>query len=87
MRLNLQLKENLHGGIFGAILTAGFGFSLLYFNNLPPGRALSNSSYDLLFLGKASVRPDDIVLVHMDDQSHLELKQPFNGSWDRDIYA
>jgi len=87
VRLNLQLKENLHGGIFGAILTAGFGFSLLYFNNLPPGRALSNSSYDLLFLGKASVRPDDIVLVHMDDQSHLELKQPFNGSWDRDIYA
>jgi len=87
VRLNLQLKENLRGGIFGAMLTAGLGFGLLYFDNLPPGRALINSSYDLLFLGKASVRADDIVLVHMDDKSHLELEQPFNGSWDRGIYA
>ena len=79
-----QLKPQGWGGPIGALLTALAGLTLY---QLPWGNGLENLSYDLLFLPRPVVPPDEAVVVYLDEDSHKELGQKFNQPWDRDLHA
>ncbi len=69
----------------GAVLAAVLGLVMLEVDILKP--KLVNPSYDLPFLGRPVPPPTEVVMVLMDENSHRELKQPFNTSWDRAIFG
>ncbi len=69
----------------GILLAAGLGLFLLAADNLQPN--LVNLSYDLPFRGRPVKVPDDVVMVWMDEDSHRELTQPRNDSWDRGLHG
>src|ERR1041385_1248390 len=48
---------------------------------------LVDPSYDLPFLKRPVVKPTEVVMVWMDEESHRDLGQPFNTSWDRGLHA
>ncbi len=60
------------------------GLALVLF---PLGDAIRRWSYDLLFLFRGSTSPEDVVIVYMDEQSHLILEQPYDRIWDRKLHA
>src|SRR2546430_8205584 len=74
------------GGGIGALLTVGIGLGLLLLN-LSLGEKLISLSYDLLFRNRPITRPSELVLVYLDDDSHRDLAQPYDGPWDRGLYA
>ncbi len=78
-----RLKKNWRAGIVGALLSAAAGWVLLN----PIGDKLRQWSYDLPFRVRGVVYPAEAALVYMDEQSHQDLKQPFNGPWDRSLHA
>ena len=69
----------------GTMLAIGLGVLLLEAGNLIP--KLVDPSYDVPFLGRPVQAPGDVVMVCLDEDSHRELNQPYNASWDRAIYA
>ena len=69
----------------GILLATGLGLLLLAADNLQPN--LVNLSYDLPFRGRPGQAPDDLVMVWMDEDSHRELTQPRNDSWDRGLHG
>jgi adenylate cyclase len=73
------------GGGIGALLTVGAGLILLLSNNL--GEKLIHLSYDLPFRRRPAQRPDELVIVYMDDASHEQLRQPYTDAWDRGLHA
>ncbi len=70
--------------IWGSVLVVGIG---LLFILLPLGNKLRYLSYDFLFLFQNQEPPADVVLVYMDEQSHHELEQPYDRTWDRRLHA
>ena len=48
---------------------------------------LVDPSYFIPFLGRPSKPPQEVVLVLLDEDSHRELNQPYNASWDRALFA
>lgn len=72
------------GGLVGALLAAGTGLALLY---LQFGLGLIHLSYDLPFAFRPSTRPDEVMMVYMDDESHDKLEQPRNEPWSRALHA
>ena len=80
-----RLKANW-AHILGALVTAALGLILVrsYYGL---GDKLIHLSYDYLFLFRPIHPPHELVLVYMDDASHADLGQPFNGSWDRGLHA
>ena len=82
----LKLKPNTVGGLIGALLAFLTGFSLLNVN-LPWGRSLLNSCYDLPFVFRPAQRPPEVVMVYLNDEAHQTLGQPSLAAWDRDIHA
>ena len=70
--------------VFGAVLVAGLGWSLLTF---PVGRALINASYASLLVLRGDLAAQDVVIVYMDEVSFEALKQPLNAPWDRALHA
>ena len=69
----------------GAAAAVLMGFILLVTTTINP--KLINPSYDLPFLKRPVVKPAEVVMVWLDDDSHRELNQPYNTSWDRGMYA
>lgn len=69
----------------GTVLAMGLGLLLLESDNLKP--KLVDPSYDLPFLGRPVQAPEEVVMVWLDEDSHRELNQPYNASWDRGLYA
>ncbi|MBI3881085.1 MAG: adenylate/guanylate cyclase domain-containing protein [Verrucomicrobia bacterium] len=68
----------------GAALLAVLGLALVWF---PIGDGLARLSYDLPFLFLTRERPNDVVLVYLDDESHAKLHQNFNQPWDRRLHS
>jgi len=79
-----RVRSNLlYGTIGGALVVAATLVTLA----LPVGNILRDFSYDASFWFRPIVVPDGVVLVYMDDKSHIELGQPWFRSWDRSIHA
>ncbi len=51
------------------------------------GQPLHEFSYDATYLVRPTVTPDDAVIVTMDLQSHIDLKQRPEGRWSRALHA
>jgi adenylate cyclase len=68
-----------------ASLTMLTGWVVLDWDVFKP--RIINPSYDLPFLNRSVIRPTEAVMVFLDDDSHRELGQPYNTSWDRSLYA
>ncbi|MBI3851441.1 MAG: adenylate/guanylate cyclase domain-containing protein [Verrucomicrobia bacterium] len=81
-----KLKQNWLGGGIGVLLAVGLGAGLLVFNS-SLGKKLKHLSYDLPFAIRPVAKPQAVVMVYMDDDSHKELNQPFNQPWDRSWHA
>lgn len=79
------LKSSRKGGVAGAFLSIGIGLILLWL----PLSHLANWSYDLPFnyIFKSEHVPDDVVIVYMDEPSHVALNQPHHEPWDRSLHA
>lgn len=66
------------------MLTAALGFALHYF---PFGRWFIHASYDVLLVARGEQAVSEAVIVYLDERSHLELHQPLNAPWDRNLHA
>ena len=72
------------GGVVGASLAVTAGLVLLY---VKFGLGLIHLSYDLPFAFRPRVQPAEVVMVYLDEDSHKNLKQPYNAPWDRALHA
>jgi len=79
-------RQTWLGGGLGALLAVTLGVGLLVFH-LTLGEKLIYLSYDLPFLHRPITKPNEAVLIYMDDDSHRELQQPYDGPWDRGLFA
>jgi len=70
-------------GLLGALLALGLAVTLLD----DAGKSLKALSYDLPHFIRGVTKPEEVVLVYIDDESHENLKQPRNRPWDRSLYA
>jgi len=82
--MTVKFNKGLAAAIFGAVLTAGLGWSLLAF---PFGRSLISSSYDWLLVLRGQVAAREAVVVYLDEISFQKLGQPLNAPWDRTLHA
>ena len=85
MNLTRQLKTLLIRYGIGAVLAVALGWLALSLG-IFQGWVL-NPSYDLPFLKRPVEKPTEAVMILLDDNSHRELGQPYNASWDRAVYA
>jgi adenylate cyclase len=92
------LSKTVRHQLIAGVLCAGFlAFAAWHLwrtdSPLTFGQRLQNESYDILHQVRLKLNPkanqkiDEIILVYMDDESHEQLKQPYNTSWDRALYA
>jgi adenylate cyclase len=79
----LRLKKNWRAAALGALFSAAAGWVLL----TPIGIKLVQWSYDLPFRARGVVNPTEAALVYMDEQSHLDLDQPYDKPWNRSLHA
>ncbi|MCX7872190.1 MAG: adenylate/guanylate cyclase domain-containing protein [Verrucomicrobiae bacterium] len=84
-------KEVLYrwfAALFGSFAAIVLGLGMLHPSNpLLFGESLIDSSYIYLFKFKKPVKPSEVVMVYMDDESHRELNQPYHMGWDRSVHA
>ena len=87
-----QIKTLLTRYGIGAVLAVTTGWLVLFLNTLAP--KIVNPSYDLPFincgvpfLGPKLTQPAEVTMVWLDEDSHSQLNQPYNTSWDRALYA
>src|SRR5688572_20304095 len=71
------------GAIIGGI-AAGLGFALVHFSF---GNPLKFASYDLLFALRPIIRPTEVLIIYMDEDSHTALNQSLTEPWDRNLHA
>jgi two-component system cell cycle sensor histidine kinase/response regulator CckA len=87
---NRKWLSQRRAGAVGCFLVLVLGLSLLTLD-LQPGMSLKFASYDSSYLwwSFTHTKPpqSDIVLVYLDEASHLDLQQPFNKPWNRAIHA
>jgi len=69
----------------GTVLAVALGWVVLAVETFKP--KLVNPSYDVPFFKRPIVKPAEVMMVLLDDDSHRELNQPYNTSWDRALYA
>lgn len=79
-------KQTWRGALFGALLTVTFGLLLLK-SDFQASEKLFHLSYNLPFLHRPVITPNEVVMVYMDDDSHRELQQPYDRPWDRAVHA
>src|SRR6266436_6416362 len=84
MKLSLTGNRTLAAAIFGAILSAGFGWSFFTHGY---GRPLITKSYELLLVWRGEVAAREAVIVSLDEVSFQKLEQPLNAPWDRALHA
>ncbi len=82
-----KLKQVWRGAAIGAVLATGLGVALLKYPDFPAAEKLSHLSYDLPFLLRAPIQPEDVVMVYMDDESYKELNQSYIQPWNRSYHA
>src|SRR5437899_50735 len=80
----LKFNKGMAAAIFGAVLTAGLGWSLFTF---PFGRSLVSTSYEWLLVSRGEVAAREAVIVYLDEISYEKLGQPLNAPWDRTLHA
>jgi len=85
MNKTRQIRKWLVRCGIGGALSIFLGGVFLISATLKP--KLIDPSYDLPFLKRPISRPNEAVMVWLDDDSHRELDQPYNTSWDRELYA
>jgi adenylate cyclase len=78
-----RVKKNWRAGLIGALLSAIAGLVLI----TDLGTTLHNWSYDLPFRLRGIVNPTGAAVIYMDEQSHNDLKQPYDKPWDRSLHA
>jgi len=71
-------------GAMGALFSVVSG---VFLHNPIWGAGLINRSYDYPFGIRPRVPVDDVVMVYLDDKSHENLHQPYDGAWDRRLHA
>ena len=79
-------KQTWRGALFGALLTVTLGLLLLK-SDFQASEKLFHLSYNIPFLHRVFIKPDEVVMVYMDDDSHRELQQPYDRPWDRAVHA
>jgi len=84
--LKNKLKLIWRGALFGALLTTTLGVLLLKYD-FQTSTKLIHLSYNLPFHHRPAIKPDEVVMVYMDDDSHRELQQPYDRPWDRGVHA
>lgn len=72
------------GPVIGAVLAILAG---ALFCNQFLGRSLLQASYGLPFLFRQPARPNDLVLLFMDEDSREELGVSWDQPWDRNLHA
>ncbi|MDB6033445.1 MAG: c-type lectin fold [Verrucomicrobiales bacterium] len=72
------------GALVGALVAIIAGFMFLWF---PQFDSLVNLSYDLGFLFRGVQKPDGVVIVYMDDDTHEKLHAGYYDRWDRSLHA
>ena len=82
----LRITQNWKGGAVGALAALLLGLGLVLFKS-PPSEKLIHLSYDLPFRFRALTLPRDVVLVYLDAASHTDLGQPYDNSWNRELYG
>ena len=84
--LKNKLKQIWRGVLMGALLATASGLVLLK-SDFQVSAKLTHLSYNLPFLHRPVIQPDEVVMVYMNDESHRELQQPYDGPWDRGVHA
>jgi len=79
-----RIKRTHFAAAAGAFVAAVCGVILL---QMALGKKLAQSSYDLLMVARGDIRPNEVLIIYMDDASHKELNQPYTASWDRSLHA
>ena len=79
-------RQTWLGGGIGVLFAVTVGFGLLD-TTLNLGKKLIDLSYDLPFHFRPITKPNEVVMIYMDDDSHRELQQPYDGPWDRGVHA
>lgn len=72
------------GGMVGAVLAVLTGV-VLFLSAL--GKPLINASFDWPFRYRTPVVPEEVVVIYMDDYSHVELEQDPSRPWSRLLHA
>ena len=73
------------GSVAGAILAAASG--LVYFQFEKFGAELASASFDFPFALRSAGQPKEVAIIYLDDESHRDLGQPYNATWDRSLHA
>ena len=84
MNLRARLVENWRSKAVTAGITAILGLACW---TLPFTQELTHLSYDLPFAIRGDIRPEQAVIVYMDDDSRSRLHQPVQGPWDRALHT
>jgi adenylate cyclase len=71
----------------GSVLASLLGLLAVNLDHDLVLRQLVWPSYDLPFRLRHGPPLTNVVMVYMDDDSHRELNQPYNTSWDRAVHA
>jgi adenylate cyclase len=78
-----RVRKNWRAALIGAILCGAIGWFLMS----PFGEKLAHWSYDIPFALRGPIYPTEAVIVYMDEQSHLNLGQPYDRPWNRSLHA
>jgi adenylate cyclase len=84
VKVQIKYVQSWLGGLIGALLAVGLGLALHVFRF---GLGLICWSYDLPFVARPLAKPEEVVMIYMDDESHERLGQPLNAPWDRALHA
>jgi adenylate cyclase len=80
--LKSALRRDVYGGLVGASLAIVAGLVAWWW--FPP---LARWSYDIPFNFLPVIESSDVIMVYMDEESHDQLKQPYDKKWDRALHA
>ncbi len=82
MTFKRKLRDLWINGRVGAAVATLVGLVVLLLRT-----PLERWSFDLPHIVQPPTRVTNVVLVFMDDRSHADLKQPYEGPWDRSLHA
>src|SRR6185503_1042238 len=84
MNWKARWHESKVSGAVAASLATVLGLVFLVFGI---GDGLTRLSFDLPFAFRPDIKPEEAVIIYMDEDSHTALKQEFFAAWDRTIHA
>ncbi len=69
----------------GVIVAMASGLMLFLLEGI--GGGLTRASFDFPFAFRSPSRPNEAVIIYLDEESHRDLDQPFTAPWDRSLHA